>query len=271
MNLALPAALFFVFLLPGFLLRDAFRRPEIALPDPTPFADRIISSFLLAALMHAAWCAASAVFTPYRIDWEALLLLVSADRGNAYEAAIHRISAHPEGPFWYLITLCAAARLLGGVPRQLIRLTRLDREGRTGAAWLRADTPWYYLFSGYDATPMPDAVLISAVVEVGKDAYLYVGRLVEYFLDRSGAIDRLVLEDVWRRPLGADRADVPTAASTPADWAAAEERFYRIEGDYFVLAGSEIRTLNIRYLQLEVDGEAQGDAALAASSAVSAQ
>jgi len=272
MNLAFPAAVLFAFLLPGFLLRDAFRRPEGSLPDPTPFARRIVWSFLLTLLLNAVWCTAAQSLTSYRVDWEALLLLVSGDHGSAYESAVQRIVSHPEGPMLYLFSLCIAAWAMGAFPRHLILSLRLDREGRPGAAWLRADTPWYYLLSGYDTETMPDVVHISAVVEIGKEAYLYVGLLNDYFLDSSGTLDRLVLSEVSRRPMGIDRtgalqeesgaesANHRTGGdSRGADDAAVsamldeEDRFYPIEGDYFVLKGSEIRTLNIRYLQFEID------------------
>ena len=255
MNLAFPAALLFAFLLPGFILRTAFQKPERSVPDVTPFAWTISTSVFLALLLNALWCYAAETLTPWRVDWEALLLMVSADRGSAYEAAIQRAAHWPQGPLLYLASLCGAAYLCGSLLRSLIQWLRLDREDLPISSWLRADTPWYYLFSGYDAQPQPDAVLICAVVQIGAQAYLYVGRLVEYFLTRDGQIDRLVLEDVWRRPMAADRPEVPEAH---ADAATSEERFYRIDGDYFVLHAAEIRTLNIRYLRLSV-GDAVRD------------
>ena len=89
---------------------------------------------------------------------------------------------------------------------------------------------------------------IGAVVCLGSSAYLYTGVLVEYFLDDQGQLNRLVLASAARRPLSDDQAS--ESGADPDQSQAYEERFYPIEGDYFVLRYSEVLTLNVRYLDL---------------------
>jgi hypothetical protein len=104
-------------------------------------------------------------------------------------------------------------------------------------------------------------VAIGAVVSLGGTAYLYTGVLVEYFLDDQGQLNRLVLTSAGRRPLSEDA--LQASEPGPSDWleiegslgegappAVTDERFYPIEGDYFVLRYSEVLTLNVRYLDL---------------------
>lgn len=64
--------------------------------------------------------------------------------------------------------------------------------------------------------------------------------LNDFYFDKEGQLDRLILQNVKRRPMSADK----TAGGEPAD------RFYPIDGDSFVLRYSEAITLNIQYVKL---------------------
>ena len=93
---------------------------------------------------------------------------------------------------------------------------------------------------------MPAFIAISAIVDVAGDAVLFVGILDEYFVDADGVLDRLILQDVMRRPIGDDKPD----AETP-EMREDTNRFYAVDGDYFVLRYSEAITLNVEYIKLE--------------------
>ena len=67
-------------------------------------------------------------------------------------------------------------------------------------------------------------------------------RFDDFFVDADGGLDRLILQQVMRRPLLADQPYDP-ADDDPT-------RFYGVEGDYFVLRYSEAITLNIEYIKL---------------------
>ena len=86
--------------------------------------------------------------------------------------------------------------------------------------------------------------MISAIVEVAKDAVLYVGVLDDFFFDSDGNLDRLILQSVARRPLSADKN------TAPPEGAASDERFYDIDGDSFVLRYQDVKTLNVQYVKL---------------------
>jgi hypothetical protein len=98
----------------------------------------------------------------------------------------------------------------------------------------------------------PNGVAIGAVVSLGGIAYLYTGVLVEYFLDDQGQLNRLVLASAARRPLSEDAVEESEESLAEGSSRAlpGDERFYPIEGDYFVLRYSEVLTLNVRYLDL---------------------
>ena len=75
--------------------------------------------------------------------------------------------------------------------------------------------------------------------------------LDDYFLDPDGRLDRLILEQVMRRPLRKDKR--------PGRPEANGERFYAIDGDYFVLRYAEAITLNVEYIKLAEDAGAPSD------------
>ena len=147
----------------------------------------------------------------------------------------------------YFISLLTASYLLPTLARNLITFFRLDRKGRRlGGLFRFHGAPWYYLLSGSDfpKDKQPDFIAISAIVDIAGTAFLFTGILNEYYVDADGVLDRLVLEDVMRRPIVNDKLLTPTV-DDPA-------RFYSIDGDYFVLRYSEAITLNVEYIKLEV-------------------
>ena len=110
--------------------------------------------------------------------------------------------------------------------------------------------PWYYLLTGADFADddKPDLISVSAVVNVAGEAILYTGTLDDFFLDEDGRLDRLILEQVMRRPMTSDKSpDAPVDTDPLA-------RFYPIDGDYFVLRYSEAITLNVEYIKLAPAG-----------------
>lgn len=233
MNVALPAAFLFLLAIPGYILRSQFSRPERTAPDAAPFGRLLGVSVLLALPLNALWVWLAERITPYTVDWQAFLMLLSGTR-SATPALFARAVQSPEGPFFYIASLCLFAAGLGYGARELIQRLGLDRRQRI----LRMNAPWFYLFSHrLDQAPEPDAVIVSALVEIGREAFIYVGRLDSYYFTPDGTPDRLVLSSVTRRRMADDRK---FGSNEP-------ERFYDIDGDYFVLRYAETKTLNVFY------------------------
>lgn len=245
MNVAFSALLVFLLLLPGFLFRTYFKRAEKVVLDIKPFGQAAIDAFLAALVLDLVWYWGAALLTSYRVNFNALLTLVAGEKSANFDGAIATVAADPWHPGVFFASLYAFAIVAGYGLRYAVTRWHLDRRGAPLANFLRFDTPWYYLFTGYDRPTPPDGVAIGAVVCLGSTAYLYTGVLIEYFLDDQGQLNRLVLASAARRPLSDDEA-----ASGDQDRPLIDERFYPIEGDYFVLRYSEVLTLNVRYLDL---------------------
>lgn len=259
MNVAFSALLVFLLLLPGFLFRTYFKRAEKVVLDVKPFGQAAIDAFLAALVLDIAWYGATIVLTAYRVDFTALLTLIAGDKAGSIDKSIAEIASDPWHPVLFFVSLYAFAIVIGFGLRYMIMRWRLDRKDAPLANFLRFDTPWYYLFTGYDRERPPDGVAIGAVVSLSSTAYLYTGVLVEYFLDDQGQLNRLVLTSAARRLLSSDpESEHVTISNEAPDSKAKEsrqrratrERLYPIQGDYFVLRYSEILTLNVRYLDL---------------------
>jgi hypothetical protein len=258
-NVAFSALLVFLLLLPGFLFRTYFKRAEKVVLDIKPFGQAAIDAFLTAIVLDLFWYWLTVLLTGTHADFKALLTLVAGEKSTGLDDAIAEIAADPWRPGVYFGSLYAFAIAAAFALRHAVTRWRLDRRGAPLANFLRFDTPWYYLFTGYDRDSAPDAVAIGAVVSLGGSAYLYTGVLVEYFLDDQGQLSRLVLASAARRLLSEDATE--EGETLPSDWievdrrvgegpSPVQERFYPIEGDYFVLRYSEVLTLNVRYLDL---------------------
>lgn len=274
MNLALPAILLFVLLLPGFIARSRFKRVERTSLDYAPFGEVVASGLIWAVLLHAAWLAAAHVLAGRVLELRTLAGLMSTSPALQDEA-IRRVQAEQWHVLAYFATILVLPYLVAPLGTVLISRYHLDR-GRLARFFKFHDAPWYYLFTAADASEPPDMVIVSAIVDIGKRPYLFQGVLSEYFLTPDGALDRLVLENVYRRPLERDKgwspaAPPPTEPASPGAAApgappvdppsgapdqagSGSERFYRIDGTYFVLRYAEIVTLNVWHVVLdEVD------------------
>jgi hypothetical protein len=88
--------------------------------------------------------------------------------------------------------------------------------------------------------PVIDGVLLTAVVHHGEADWLYMGVIADFFFDKSGDLDRVLLRLVDKRKLSDEQT-----ADEEDDY---DGRYYHIEGDYFVLRYSEMCTINIEYI-----------------------
>ena len=252
MNVALPAVVIFFVLLPGFILRSRLKRVERTSLDFSPFGEVVAEAIVWSVLAHCVWLALAYVILGQTFQSLVLLKLLSGavtvqeDAATAFAASFWRVTS-------YFLSLLIVAFVFPLALREIITRYRLDRSASRFSYIFRFHkAPWYYLLTGADfaADEAPDMIMISAIVEVGKEAVLYVGVLDEFYVDSEGQLDRFVLQNVARRPLSRDK---PTAYTNDGVEAVIEQaRFYDVDGDSFVLRYSEIITLNIQYVRLAI-------------------
>lgn len=243
MNIAFPALLVFLIILPGSIFHFAFKKTEKTVVDQTPFASTFVKWVVLAGLLHSAWVVGSAIFG-HPVDFNILLmLLASPQRENSLVLAIESAARHFELTMFYFMSLFAGAAILGSAMKELVVRCKLGTWPYIGP-FIKSDTPWYNLFTAQSEDYDIDGVVISAIVEIGKTGFIYTGLLKEYFFAPDGTLDRLVIEMTMRRPITTDKEP------EVEDVEEKDARFYKINGDYFVLRYSEITTLNIEFIKL---------------------
>lgn len=246
MNLALPALIVFLLLLPGFIFRTRLKRAERTSLDFSPFGQVAAEAVLWALFAHLVWLAVSYFAFGQRFDPVVLIKLLSASPSGQAEAT-EAVGRGFGSISWYFGTLLFSSFFIPKAVRSGISKYRLDRAGSPlSSAFRFHGAPWYYLLTGADFTKdeAPDLIIISAIVEIAKEAVLYQGILDEFFVDSEGQLDRLVLQNVARRPISADKTGAETGDGSDPN------RFYDIDGDSFVLRYSEAITLNVQYIKL---------------------
>lgn len=251
MNIALPALIVFFLLLPGFVARTRIKRVERLSIDYSPFGQVVTEAVVWAFALHLIWVGLMPWIAGYTWRPEVVIRLFSTEAA-LQSRALDTVAGQAHLIAAYFGSLLAFAYVSPFVLRWLVEHYRWDRFGAPYSRLFRfSGAPWYYLLSGADfpRENMPDLIVISAVVGVAGEPYLYMGVLEDYFLNPDGELDRLVLSQVMRRPMARDRA--PDAKDRDLS------RFYVVEGDYFVLRYSEITTLNVEYIRLG-PVEAQG-------------
>ncbi|WP_420454563.1 hypothetical protein [Rubrivirga sp.] len=260
MNLALPALVITLLLLPGVLLSYTYRR---GLFGKSPlslgsFPNEVGRGIVWAVGVHAAGALVVGALPWTDLDSSAFLALLSGWPGDASGgltadfAAVHR-NLLPIA--LYVLVTTAAAAGLGLLFHWAVRRLRLDLRYRM----FRFDNDWYYLLSGEarvfrageESLPLAEIrqemerkfgfAMVSALVEHGGSLVLYWGVLVDYYF-ADGDLDRLVLANAQRRSLDVAAPRVYGAPPPPQD-----ERFYPIDGDYLVLPYASVRNLNVTY------------------------
>jgi len=246
MNIALPALVILLLLMPGFIIRSRFKIVERQSLDYSPFGLVFTEGITWAIALHTIWLAISLTCLGYTFQIENLLYLISADP-NKTSIAISFIKDKTELLAFYFLSLYATCYTLPPIIRLIISGLRVDKfESKLSWIFRFHKAPWYYLLSGadFDKDEKPDLVAVSAIVDVAGSPYLYTGQLDEYYLDENGKLDRLILSNTMRRTLDKDKSR--------DNGELIEDRFYPIDGDYFVLRYDEAITLNIRYIKLNV-------------------
>ena len=250
MNFALPAITLLLLLLPGILAVQGFLgRIGRKTSDPVGQAGLTwagLVALLIAPVIHLVLTAVLHLFGAPPPDLHATLVLLSGqfDEPGQFSHAIAAVIASPWEVTAYFVIASLLGLVLGSITQRVVRSAQLDR---TLPAF-RFASDWHYLFEGEirPDLPRPDFVVVAATVEHAGQAYLYVGALRHYAVDRQGELARVHMYNVVRRPIGGDRA--PDQAQQIPDRSG---RFYPITGDELVIVFKDVRTLNVRYMYLK--------------------
>ncbi len=273
MNFLLGALLLALLLFPGFIFRMGYlAKPFASKSLNSTFFEELLFSLLPAFILQVGGYLVVNSFSPVN-ERAFLLLLINSDKISTYP-----YSGRDIGLFaLYLLALCGIA-LMGGL---LFRALALRTRIHLRYSLFRIYNEWQIYFEGF-TLDYPDEpgerkdVLqkwLDVLVENKEASYIYSGFLYEYVLGKDDSLSRLYLTAVRRRKLEDDAvlSDEQSPASAPEDStvdydqeesggddmeAGLDKRYYFMPGDYFMIPGSEIKSINITYYTGEVTDEA---------------
>lgn len=279
MNIAFPALLVFLLALPGIILRYSYREWGWRFPVyRLPIGEEVAKSLFSAAVLNAVWSALAPRFG-YRVVFKDVLILLVGGTGlptNVWEQTLTRVANHSIPIATYFITIYLGAGIIGFVGRQFVRKLGLDLRYpilRFDNFWhyaLNAELPlfWenrdaYAAIAGVEADALPDqevVVRVSCVVNHGSNSFVYEGTPFDYFFDRTGALEKIIVRDVTYERLY-DFLPAAEAASGTAAPAGPLPTALSIDAGVFVLNAADIHNIGIQYFFLpeEFSSRAGGD------------
>lgn len=236
MNIALPALALLSLLLSGYIFLSALDRAENTTLERKPFEASSAGAIFVSLVLNLLYV--YAVNCYYPIDFNLWFKIISGSKLESADLKSLVDNGHRIIVFFifnYAISFC-----LGKIVQKILFECNPYKSSP-----LAFDTPWYYELKG-KLSDEKDAQIIklSCLQDLKNASYLYYGILEDFYLDKNGQLDRIVLSDVYRRKLDADKQSTDTREDDSPDTL----RFYQVDGDRFILKYQQLANINIEYL-----------------------
>ena len=233
MNIALPALVILLGLLPGILFYYAYFAGRFEKRRAGVSALEEAAVYVVVAIPIDA--AAFWLFRTFGIHLD-LRLVADILFGNIAEPSLQQ-QADRFGANIVLTTVCYVSMLLtsavaGGVLRQIVWRLRID----TYFGVFRLRHPWYYLFQARDKALPSDALAwVYILTEHAEEkTRLYRGLVADYELASDGTLESIILRGAMRgKGRGQNFAWVP------------------VPGDLFIVSGRAIHSINVEYWRID--------------------
>ncbi len=256
MNVAFPAVVLALLVLPGVVFRYTYSRGSWGWTSPVSFrsvSDELAYGAIFAVALHYLWLLLAHLIG-YSADFYSLLAFLTGNFGpndSAYNHVLLSVARNASAIGFYFLSLIGFSAVSGRLSHALVRKLELDRNTQV----LRFKNEWYYLLSGEvlsfaegEQARTVDGVFLSAVIDHGDQSFLYRGIVRDWSFDSDGNLETIRLTLAHRRSLADD-----LTSKSPAkvgEYVKADDRYYEIRGDVFIIRYSEVRTINLDYFQL---------------------
>ncbi|MCG9754240.1 hypothetical protein L1D40_03250 [Shewanella insulae] len=235
MNIAFPAFFLLALILPGFIFTNAYERTENTTLDKKPFEASSASALMCALFLQLIY-ASFVHLVVKEIDFALCIKILTGVKLTQSDVE----SLSPDVGFIgsYFVCLYLASYIMGKLLQKIIFCLNPYK-----SSMLAFDTPWYYELKGKLSSESDAQIIkVSCLSDTKDGSYLYYGYLDDFYLDKDGQLDRIVLFDVYRRDIrNDDNCDTDT------------DRYYQIKGERLILKYSQIINLNIEYLYIYED------------------
>jgi len=273
MSFALPAIILLLIVLPGVFFRYTYRKgywrsPVVFDTVLNEFAASIVISLVIQLIVYSLL---RTLHLTYDFS-SALTFITGYYTQENYLQSVNKIADQYIHILVYFIGINSIAALMGFLLHVCVRFLFLDLR----FAVFRFRNEWYYLFSGeetiidslkgrYSALERLFIrprnirwilnslfVFVSVVITQGSTTYIYAGVLGDWYYDKQGMLEKIVLLWARRRNIKYDQRGRFTSMSEYE-----EKRFYPIAGDQLVLDYSKVNTINVdvRYIERVKKGQ----------------
>jgi hypothetical protein len=271
MSIAFSAVFLFLLFSPGIAFRMAFLKSDsFQVTMDTSLVSEVLLMLFPAAIFHCLGIVVVEGVWGKNVPFDQIYYLII---GNADLHVLNFavIKAHFAFFLSYLTIQVAVGYGLGRGFQWLVLHFNLDRLSRL----LRPFNHWDYLLTGRILGPKNKIgfILIDVIVAGPEGDLIYCGILEKYFLSKDKNLDKLYLVSVFRRkfkedtkqfkysPETKEEAPMPSLEAT-ADFDKHEKqkfnhyfkqfdkRYYQMPGDYFIIAYSQVKNMNITYYTL---------------------
>ncbi len=234
MNIALPAVIVILGLLPGIIFfhgyfAGRFTRQLAGLAGVSEFALYILFAVPLDGL-------ARIVSKSFGRDLDFTLiaqLLTAEDKGKAAESLARSLELRASPTILAYVSILVFAYAFASFLRRLVWSFRLDLI----IGPLKMKHEWYYLLLGRDGNLVqPIIPYADVMVELAGESKLYQGVVCGFEVGADGMLARLTLEKAQR---GNGKGD--------------DFVWKPIPGEAFIISGDSIQSINMRYVEIRPD------------------
>ncbi len=285
MSIAFPALVITILILPGILFFYTYRRGF----GPSPVVLESVQSEIVRGILCTIPINLIAIglidILPFPdVDFKAVVALLTDWHGEddvEISRNISAISSNAGLILFYVFVTNTVSALAGYFCHTVVRYYRLDLR----IDFLRFSNEWRYLFSGEEyvmslltsaATSTEraqvkkwqisskeikakeaeiDLHIASVAVEQGGQVYIYRGVLDQYFFDKKGKLQKIVLLYPQRK-----RIDQPHTVSIVNGVEFVDDGFYQIDGHYFVIEYERVLNFNLYYYRYSESSEVGAEA-----------
>lgn len=306
MNLAFPALCILLLVLPGIIFRKAYTRGSLPIFFPPgrdhekslskyptsvrPFNEEIVVSLIAAILLHVFWlsvCTGLHTISGWfgmdlfevKPDYQKVIYVLygAIPSSTVYISTLDYLADQHIPITLYFLSLYLISFFLARTSLWIVRYYHLDHQWMT----LRLEDQWFYFlrgeifqfsefkqFIGEESSHSVSGTYVSIVVAQGKTDYLYKGFLWDFYLNRDGNLDRLLLHNVIRCPFDSNTNSEKSSESVSKeteknDIAIATESlhkakiedhlwtFQRVSSQVFTVRYADCKTLACTYFYIE--------------------
>jgi len=247
MNIALGAIIIVILILPGVSFRAALISSDsLENTLDTSLSGEIILSLISAIIWQLAGVSILYFFS-CQVDVYVIVLLISDPGSDLISSELIN------SKWWQFLGYTLIISFLGYIAGFFCRKLILQKNWHLSFGLLHITNEWDDLFQGRGQVSEVDYVNIDILLDTYDGTYIYSGALSNYYMSKGNKLDKLILSNTYRRKLQDDRRESEERSAnlgqkrTEVD-KEKEDRWYRLPGEHFVVDGSKISNIHIRYM-----------------------